>query len=107
MAPPCKMCDKHLLGEHVEIHMFIGSLKKKISINGYIENDLLEPKSIYLRHNEIVLEMKKRGFNHRSPLPKINLSSCLSKDHLNHKINKKRSYSILLKRCKRCRKLKS
>jgi len=107
MVPTCKMCDKHLLGEHVEIHMFVGTIKKGISIDGYIKNDLLEPKSIYLRHEEISKEMKKRGFNHKSPLPKISFSSTTIKKHINHKVNKKKSYDDLLKRCKNCTKLKN
>jgi len=103
MAPVNKMCNKHLLGEHVEIHMFIGSIRKGISITGYIKNDLLEPKSIYKRHNEIAEEMKKRGFNHRSPLPKINLSSIIIKEYLNHRIDWRNSYNDLLSRCINCR----
>jgi len=103
MVPVKKMCDKHLLGEHVEIHMFVGTIKKDISISGYIKNDLLEPKSIYSRHEEISIEMKERGFNHKSPLPKISFSSKTIKEHINHKVNKKKSYSDLLKRCKKCR----
>lgn len=103
MTPTNKMCDKHLLGEHVEIHMFVGTIKKGISIDGYIKNDLLEPKSIYKKHEEIVKEMKNRGFNHKSPLPKISFSSKTIKGHLNHKVNKKKSYTDLLKRCKNCK----
>ena len=43
---PKLMCRQHLLGEHCEIHMFIGSMKKQINMNGYISKDLLEPKSL-------------------------------------------------------------
>ena len=41
MCDPRFMCNKHLFGEHVEHHMFIGTLERKKSINGYIRNDLL------------------------------------------------------------------
>jgi len=102
MVPVSKMCNKHLLGEHVEIHMFVGTIKKGISINGYIKNDLLEPKSIYSRHEEISKEMIKRGFNHKSKLPKISFSSKIIKKHINHKVNKKKSYQDLITRCKLC-----
>jgi len=106
MVPVNKMCNKHLLGEHVEIHMFVGSIKKNISIEGYIKNDLLEPKSIYTRHNAIAKEMEKRGFHHKSPLPKVSLHAKTIKPHINYKINIKKSYSDLLMRCANCRKLK-
>ena len=68
MVNPKIMCKNHLLGEHREIHTFIGTLKRNISINGYINNDLLEPISIYNRHEELVREMKRRGYNHNSDL---------------------------------------
>ena len=28
MLPPAGMCRKHLLGEHVELHMLLGSLRR-------------------------------------------------------------------------------
>lgn len=28
LVPPSHMCRKHLLGEHVELHMLLGTLKK-------------------------------------------------------------------------------
>ena len=42
MVEPKKMCRKHLMGEHVEIHMLIGSMRKGKSIKGFIDNGLLE-----------------------------------------------------------------
>ena len=32
LVPPSHMCRKHLLGEHVELHMLLGTLKKGKSI---------------------------------------------------------------------------
>lgn len=68
---PELMCRKHLLGEHVEMHMFIGTLNKGISISGYIEKGLVNPAQIRLRHNELAREIERRGYNHQSPLPFI------------------------------------
>jgi hypothetical protein len=62
------LCNKHLLGEHVEHHMFIGSMKKNISVRGYIEKGLLEVHTLKDRHDIIALEMEKRGMNHKTPL---------------------------------------
>ena len=69
MLPPSIMCRKHLLGEHVEMHMLVGTLQKVISVQGYIDNQLVELEHIRARHEELVEEMIKRGYNHKSPLP--------------------------------------
>lgn len=66
--PPAALCRKHLLGEHVEMHMFAGSLVKGISMKGYIENGLLDLPNLKRRHDELVDEMTKRGYNHKTPL---------------------------------------
>lgn len=68
---PALLCDKHLLGEHVEMHMFVGALKKGISTRGYEETGLVALPKIRARHDALAREMKRRGMNHRSPLPRI------------------------------------
>lgn len=65
------MCRKHLLGEHVEMHMLAGSINKGISMQGYIDNGLVNLEFIEDRHRQLVAEMLERGYNHKSPLPKI------------------------------------
>lgn len=65
---PESMCRKHLLGEHVEMHMFVGTIKRGKSIQGYLDNQLVETGKIKKRHNALVKEMLKRGYNHNSPL---------------------------------------
>jgi len=69
MVEPAVMCRKHLLGEHVELHMFVGTLKKGISVKGYLADNLMEPASLHSRHDALVIEMGRRGYNHQSPLP--------------------------------------
>ena len=66
MVNPSCLCRKHLLGEHRELHCFLGTLKKGISIQGYINNGLLELHNLKNRHNELVLEFEKRGYCHKS-----------------------------------------
>jgi len=68
MVDPKLMCKKHLLGEHRELHAILGILDKKMSITGYIENNLIQPLSIGDRHSIIVDEMISRGWNHNSPV---------------------------------------
>jgi hypothetical protein len=65
------LCNRHLLGEHVEHHMFIGSINKGKNIDGFIKNNLLEPLSLESRHAELVLEMESRRINHKSELLQI------------------------------------
>ena len=66
-----KMCRQHLLGEHRECHTFMGTFKKGISVDGYIDNGLLDFNQLYNRHEELVKEMEKRGYKHKSPLVEL------------------------------------
>jgi len=107
MADPSLMCRKHLLGEHVEHHMFIGALKREKNVNGYLEKGLLEPRSLFKRHEELVKEMKKRGYKHSSPLTKEDATciSYLTEKQKKAKINAAVSYKDLVLRCPECFKL--
>ena len=69
LVNPKLLCTQHLLGEHVECHMFVGSIRKGISIQGYVDKGLVDTSKIVFRHNELVKEMTSRGFKHDSPLP--------------------------------------
>jgi hypothetical protein len=105
MVDPKIMCDKHLLGEHVEHHMFIGTLKKRKSVDGYIKNDLLEPKSLYSRHHELVQEMENRGMKHKSELTRNDMEEnidYLPLDQQNHIIDDQNSLQLLISRCPKC-----
>jgi hypothetical protein len=70
---PSRLCKQHLLGEHLELHAIwnILTLKKK----GYSRHPETlrwkgKLKTLYRVHEDIVSEMKTRGFNHNSPLDK-------------------------------------
>jgi hypothetical protein len=67
-VPVERMCRKHLLGEHVEMHMLIGSMSKNKSIKGFVERGLIDPELVIVRHNQIAEEMVRRGYNHKSPM---------------------------------------
>ncbi len=99
LVDPKMLCRKHLLGEHVEHHMFVGTIKKGISVNGYLRDGLLEPETLQHRHNEIVVEMERRGYNHKSPLENVDISH-LSKG----KISIDRNIRDLMNRCEECAK---
>lgn len=68
LVNPKLMCDKHLLGEHVEMHMFAGCIRKGMSLQGYIDKGLYQPGWIGKRHDSLAAEMQERGMNHKSPL---------------------------------------
>ena len=95
MVPPQYMCRKHLLGEHVEHHMFVGSLHKDLT--GYLVNGLLEPYTLTERHDLVAEEMLTRGYNHRSPLPAHTLPA-IDPGH----IDRNASLQDLLDRCPDC-----
>jgi hypothetical protein len=105
MVEPTKMCRKHLMGEHVEIHMLIGSMRKGKSIKGFIDNGLLEISSIYKRHSDLVSEMIKRGYNHKSDLDELEVKKLISKykQYEDMKVNRKKSYDELIGRCNECK----
>jgi len=98
MIDPKKLCRQHLLGEHKELHQLLGSIKNKKSIKGHIEKGQVELHNIEKRHEELVKEMKARGYKHQSPL------KYKSKKKIG-KIDILKNYKELEKRCKECRKL--
>ncbi|MFX1537629.1 MAG: pyrimidine dimer DNA glycosylase/endonuclease V [Promethearchaeota archaeon] len=96
---PELLCNKHLLGEHVEMQMFVGTLFKGKSIQGYINRGLVNPKLITERHNDLADEMIKRGMNHNSKLQFD--SSNLS---MNHRFSLIKNKQELIRRCPDCKK---
>ena len=67
-VPVEQMCRKHLMGEHVETHMFVGTMNQGKSIQGYVDNGLIEVDTLEQRHEELAKEIERRGYNHSSPL---------------------------------------
>ena len=98
MVDPEIMCRAHLLGEHAEIHMFIGTIKRGNSVKGYLEKGLLEIHNLYERHDELVREMKNRNYKHDSPIgEKWRQTRKLGS------IDKEKNLKQLINRCSRCR----
>ena len=101
MVNPRIMCRKHLMGEHVETHMFVGSINRGNDIWGYVKNNLVEPNSLTERHDELSQEMIRRGYNHKSPIKEVDLSRLIEKEKL-AKVDSMKSLVDLLSRCKYC-----
>ena len=103
MVDPRFLCRQHLLGEHCEHHMFVGTINKGTSIQGYIDNNLLEPESLSCRHEELSNEMLRRGMNHKSHLPDIDFSKLNDKQRKSV-IDRMGSSKVLMNKCPICRK---
>jgi len=93
---PKTMCQQHLLGEHVEMHMMIGTLKKGRSVQGFVDGGLMEVHNVIRRHDRLAREMVRRGMNHKSPAEKIEL-------HRAGRVDVVASLRELKKRCPGCR----
>jgi len=105
MVDPRGMCDRHLLGEHVEIHMLVGCLRKRKNIRGYIEKGLVEVRSIRPRHDALVREMRRRHMNHASPLPRR--MPFAEKGGPFGRVDREASLTELRRRCRRCRQMQN
>ena len=104
MVNPKIMCRQHLLGEHRELHMLLGTLQKKRSLKGYLDRNIMEPLAICRRHNELVEEMVQRGYTHNSPLLIHTISLNYLGDSKFTKVNQVESYREITRRCERCKK---
>lgn len=102
MVQPHLMCDKHLLGEHVELHMLVGCIKRNKNISGFIMRRLVEPLSIFERHEQLANEMIRRGMKHKSPLQNI-IFARLSTEELQTTVDPQISLDELYSRCLHCR----
>ena len=98
MVDPRILCRQHLLGEHAEIHMFIGTISRGNSVKGYLDKGLLEVHSLYNRHDELVKEMKRRNYRHYSAISKK-----WKQTNMIGSINREKNLKQLINRCSRCR----
>jgi len=75
MINPKLLCDKHLLGEHFELHKHRHNFVKEHSIAKRISPVVqIEPSSMQSRHDILAKEMVRRGMNHQSPFEQPDLS---------------------------------
>ncbi|MDD4923769.1 MAG: pyrimidine dimer DNA glycosylase/endonuclease V [Dehalococcoidales bacterium] len=97
LVDPKAMCRRHLQGEHLELHMLAGCLEKGKNIKGFIEKGFIDPILLIRRHDQLVGEMKRRGYNHCSHIDK--LPKILEKGHIDPEANRIELY----RRCDECR----
>jgi len=101
LTDPKVMCRQHLLGEHLEHHMLTGTIRKGISVAGYIELGLLDPSKLSSRHDELVQEMERRGYGHYSPLESVDYTDSEACVDVEGNLRE------LAKRCEECRRLQN
>lgn len=102
MLPPIGMCRKHLLGEHVELHMLLGSMRRSKSIEGFLSGGLVDPQLVFARHEELVAEMARRGFRHSSPIEASECTSLAARYPGSTFINIAANAAELQRRCPDC-----
>jgi hypothetical protein len=71
-VPASELCRKHLLGEHRELHgLWNILLLGKKGYSRHPETLRWDGKlgALRIRHQELVAEMRRRGYRHNSPLP--------------------------------------
>jgi hypothetical protein len=68
---PDRLCDKHLLAEHRELHAIWVIITEGRTGYGRHPETMRwrgKLKALHLRHERLVKEFSRRGFKHRSPL---------------------------------------
>jgi len=72
MIDPKKLCNKHLIGEHGELHKFLPSFRKGFRVDKrFIPVVQIQLNAILERHDILAKEMIERGMSHKSPLLNI------------------------------------
>jgi len=100
MVNPVIMCQKHICGEHLECHMFLGAMRKNKKLNGYFTSNCFEPEKLQNRHDAIAYEMIIRGYKHKSDMIVTNEDL---ENYINiGKVDVDKSLHDLLCRCKEC-----
>src|SRR4030042_4388958 len=99
---PKRLCRQHLLGEQRELHA-IWSIST-VNKTGYSNHPEVlrwkgRLKALYIRHERLVTEMKKRGYMHRSPL---SLKFATGKSKQDRRIHSYKDQIMILKN-KKCR----
>ena len=68
MLPPTQLCNRHLLGEHGELHKHRHNFVKRHRMGGRLAPVVqIVPHRMGERHDELAAEMLRRGMNHKSP----------------------------------------
>jgi hypothetical protein len=99
MVDPRGLCRKHLLGEHVELHMAAAWIARGRRVDGWAATNYLEPGSIGARHDRLAAEMVRRGYAHKSPLAQPAIATHQSPEAV---VDRAAALAELARRCPGC-----
>jgi hypothetical protein len=104
MVPPTQLCLQHLLGEHHECHMFLGALKLRRRLGGYIAGNYFALADLHARHEELAVELVRRNRKHSSPFPVAETVAELGAYLPPHpRVNRELAAADLFRRCPDCK----
>jgi len=104
MVDPRVLCRKHLLGEHGEIHKHLPSFRKGHSVAGRMSPIVqIQLNALKSRHDDLAVEMIRRGYNHKSPLVDIPDLLKIYGDYFYLKVDLIESVLDLYLRCEECK----
>jgi len=98
---PKKLCRNHLLGEHRELHaiwVILTRNKKGYSCHPEVLRWKGKLRALYFRHQELVRELARRKYKHRSTLNKVFATGRARQNQLVDSYHKQ----IIILRRKRC-----
>jgi len=100
---PKVMCTQHLLGEHREMHQVQGMVESyehaKAVMEGLAGSNAIDTTRIKERHDELVEEMLRRGYDgHSTPMESVDDTTGGVGD-----VDEDESLQLLLRRCPDCR----
>jgi hypothetical protein len=97
------MCNKHLLGEHGEMHKFLPSFRKGHKVDGRFNPVVqIQFRGYIERHDALAEEMIRRGMNHKSPLKDVPDFKKIYPQYYNRIVNTFKSHEDLIERCEEC-----
>jgi len=103
---PRWLCDKHLVGEHGEMHKFLPTFRKKTRVNKRFTPVVqIQFKNYLERHDSLAEEMLCRGMNHKSPLVDIPNFELIYPEYYHLEIDISNSVLDLKSRCSRCKEI--
>lgn len=103
MVEPQLLCRRHLLGEHVELHMLAGSILRGKGLEGFVKKGLLQPQAMHQRHKALTAEMCSRGYKHTSPLLPVDEALENYPEHIRTaRVDVAKSLQDLAARCPDC-----
>lgn len=100
---PRILCQNHILGEHREMHQVKGTVEKhdhgESILEGLADTNAIDTTLIKERHDELVEEMRRRGWDgHSTPMEEINNQY----DGIGQ-IDIDENLTLLLERCDDCK----